>query len=107
MSVEKYTKLETYKGIKKKKDGLESLFAELKFNKKKPKYNYWSGFMAGMLIRNLQWLQPLLASTDELDNNVNKEIFKIVIDNAKTLVNDYNWNMHDLNELASQFFGDK
>jgi len=91
--------------MKKKKQGLEQFFAELKFNKKKPKYHYWSGVIAGMLVRDLTILEPILAANRKIDENLSEKILAQIIPKAKTLVEDYNWNMHDLNQLADQFFG--
>ena len=106
MSVEKYSKLEIYKGITKRTNEIKNIFGELKFNKKKPKYNYWSGFVAGVLVRDLQFLKPLLESKEKFDSESTNIIFESVIDSAKSLVTTYNWNMYDLNQLANQFFGD-
>lgn len=106
MSVENYTKLETYKGIKKRDNGLENIFAELKFNKKKPKYNYNSGMVAGMMVKTMTWLKPFLESKEKNENPI-QNITEQIIELAKGLVNDYNWNMYDLNQLAYQFFGDE
>ena len=104
IQLENYSQLETFKGIKKKNTNLEQIFAELKFNKKKPKYNYHSGLTAGLLIGNLADLQNALKNKD-------KEKFlvlylKQVAKGAKVLVESYNWNLYDLNQLAFQFFGD-
>jgi len=107
MSVENYSKLETYKGIKKRNNGLEKIFAELKFNKKKPKYNYHSGLVAGMLVNDLTIAKPLLESGKKLDEDLLQKMFERIIPKAKGLVEDFNWNMFDLNQLAEQFFGDE
>jgi len=106
MSIEKSNKLETYKGIKKRKNGLEEVFRKLQFNKKKPKHHYWSGLIAGILVRDLQFLQPLLESKNKRDKEPLDKILESVIRSASTLVDEYNWKMYDLNELANQFFSD-
>ncbi len=109
MSTENYTKLVTYKGIKKRDNSLENIFAELKFNKKKPKYNYNSGMVAGMMVKSMTWLKPFLESKEiqQRNNDAIKNITEQLIELARGLVNDYNWNMYDLNQLAYQFFGDE
>lgn len=107
MSVEKFTKLETYKGVKKRKAGLEQFFVDLKFNKKKPKYNYHSGLVAGMLVDNLTILRPILEHGGKVDEDLGKKILEKLVPMAESLVTTFNWNMFDLNMLAEQFFGDQ
>lgn len=100
------TSVDTFKGLKKRDTSLENLFAELEFNKKKPKYNYHSGLLAGMLVNDLSILQPILkAGKPEKDLAV--KILERVVPKAQGLVKDFNWNMSDLTNLAEQFFGDE
>jgi len=106
MSIEKFTKLETYKGIKTKSDGIKQIFLELKFNKKAPKYNYHAGLVAGMLIDKLTILRPILESGKKIDADLGQKILSQLIPMAESLVQTYNWNMYDLTNLAEQFFGD-
>jgi len=105
MSVDNYSKLETYKRIKKRNTGLEQIFAELKFNKKKPKYNYHSGLVAGMLVNDLTIAKPILENGNKKDLDLIQKIFERLVPKARGLVEDYNWNLDDLNNLAEQFFG--
>jgi len=107
MSVEKYTKLETYKGLKKKENGLGNIFAQLKFNKKKPKYNYHSGLVAGMVINTLTTTRPIIEANQKKDQDLLKVIFQNLMPMIEGLVKDYNWKMDDLNNLTQQFFGDQ
>ncbi len=104
MSVETSKKLKLFTGVKKKSSGLEQLFAELKENKKKPKYNYSSGLVAGMLIDKLLILQPILKANKKIDENLSKKILEQIIPLAKALVEDYNWNLEHLVDLQDQFF---
>ncbi len=105
MSVEKFTKIETYKGIKKRNDKLENIFVDLKFNKKKPIYNYHAGLVAGMMVEQLTHLKPLMESPADYEETV-KIILERLVGGAKILVKSYNWKLGDLNNLAFQFFGD-
>lgn len=106
MSVDNVRSLKTYKAISKRNDGLESLFVNLTFNKKVPKYNYHSGLIAGMLVNNLVILQPILKANQKIDGDLAKKILQQIIPLAQSLAKDYNWKMNDLNNLAQQFFGD-
>lgn len=105
MSIETSKKLETYKGIKKKQEDIEQIFAELKFNKKKPKYNYHSGLIAGMMINNMVLLRPIIESKKP-DQEIVAKIMAQIVPMAKDLVENYNWNMGNLTDLAEQFFGE-
>lgn len=105
MSIEKFTKLEPYKGIQKKSDGLEKIFAELKYNKKKPKYNYHSGLVAGMIINTLTTTRPIIEANKKQDRDLLQHIFENMMPMIQGLVKDYNWNLLDLNNLTEQFFG--
>lgn len=107
MSVEKYTKLETFKGIKKKTNAIEQVFLDLKFNKKKPKYNYYSGLVAGMMVRDLTIMKPIIESKKSIDNHILQIMFEHLSQTAKGLVEDFNWNLFDLTQLAHQFFGEE
>lgn len=106
MSVDNCSKLETHKGIKKRNNDLEQLFAELKFNKKKPKYNYHSGLVAGMLVNDLTIIKPLLDSNKKLDQDLLQKMLERVIPKTRGLVEDYNWKLYNLNQLVLQFFGE-
>ena len=105
MNVDNYTTLETYKGIEKRTSGLGNIFAELKFNQKKPKYNYHSGLLAGMMVNNLVLLRPILKAKG--DQDIIEKILSQIIPMAQDLVSTYNWNLGDLTNLAEQFFGDE
>jgi len=109
MSKVKYPKLQTgirvSTSIQKKQQGLEQVFAKLKFNKKKPKYNYHAGLVAGMLVNQLKYLKPLMESKADYTDVIPKMLEQLV-DGSKILVESYNWNLGDLNNLAEQFFGD-
>jgi len=107
MSVEKYSKLETYKGIKNKFEGIEKFFFDLKFNKKNAKYDYHSGLVAGMMIRDLSILQPIIEQKKEIDKDLGAKILEQLMPKAKSLVEDYNWNLLDLENLIHQFFGEE
>lgn len=105
MSIENYSKLETYKGLKKKENDLEKFFVDLKFNNKKPKYNYQSGLTAGMMIQSLFFGRPVIEKGDKADQDVLNKIFGEIIELAKLLVENYNWKLENLNDLMEQVFG--
>lgn len=107
MSIETPKKLETFKGIKKKNVGIQQFFIQLKFNKKRPKYDYNSGLVAGMLVDKLSIAKPIIESKDKINEDIAKKMFESIIPMAKTLVESYNWNLPDLTNLAEQFFGDE
>ena len=106
MSIEKFAKLETFKGISKKSSDIQQIFLNLKFNKKKPKYNYHSGLVAGMLVRDLTIIKPIIEAKNPVDNEVGTKILEHLLATSKGLVEDFNWNLEDLTNLAYQFFGD-
>ena len=109
MSVDKYPKLQTgirvSTSIQKKKQGIQQMFSELKFNKKKPKYNYHSGLVGGMLVNQLKYLKPLVESKQDFTDII-PNMLESLVDGAKILVESYNWKLEDLNNLAEQFFGE-
>ena len=72
MSVEKFSKIETFKGIKKKNEGVQQFFLQLKFNKKRPKYDYHSGLVAGMLVDKLSIAKPIIESGDKINEDMLK-----------------------------------
>ena len=83
------------------------MFLELKFNKKVPKYNYHSGLVAGMMVRDLTIMKPIIESKKPIDNHIGLIMFEHLGETAKALVEDFNWNLGDLTNLAEQFFGDQ
>ena len=107
MSIESYTKIETFKGIEVRNSKLEKLFAQLKFNKKKPKYNYLSGLIAGMMVDKMTMLKPILEAQNKKDIDLIQVLLEGLIPMAKGLVEDYNWNMGNLEDLTDQFFGER
>ena len=106
MSIESFKKLETYKGMKKLESNLEKLFVELKYNNKRAKYNYHAGLVAGMLVRDLTIIEPIIKEGEPLDKELGMKIFEQLIPKARSLVEDFNWKLEDLKNLISQFFGD-
>ena len=106
MSIENFTKIEPYKGIEKRNNGLQELFSKLKFNKKKAKYNYHSGLVAGMIVNNLAMLKPFVSSKESRDKTVVQKIIENILPMVRSLVESYNWKMDDLNNLTDEFFGD-
>lgn len=104
MSVDTFKQPDTYKGIEKVRDGLESFFFDIKFNKKKAKYNYHSGLIAGMMVNNMILLKPIIEQGDKADQDIIAKILNQIIPMATTLATDYNWNMDDLVNLTEQFF---
>ena len=104
MSVEKSNKLETYKGIKKRSNDLSDYFIDLKYNKKRPKYNYHAGLVAGMMVEQLTHLKPLMESKADYGDTITIIVERLV-KGAKILVESYNWKLGDLTNLAQQFFG--
>jgi len=93
--------MDTFKGIEKRNSGLSEIFAELKENKKKPKYNYHSGLCAGLLLRDFSHLQLLVEAKD-----IPQNILETIIGEAKTLIESYNWKKVDLYNLLSQVFNE-
>lgn len=107
MSIETPKKLETYRGIKVRESGLEKIFAELKYNKKKPIYNYHSGIYVGMLIDKLSIMQPILESDKKVDYDLGIKMIEQIIPLARSLVETYNWKLDNLKDMAEQVFGEE
>ena len=106
MSIDTIKSLEPYKGIQKRSNGLDNVFADIKFNKKVPKYNYHSGLLAGMLVSDLIMLRPFVESKKPEDKDLMKLLLENLIPKAQSLANTYNWKLGDLSNLAQQFFGE-
>ena len=107
MSIDTYKGIDTAKGLKKKQFGLEQFFVDLKFNTKRARYIYSSGIIAGLLIDKLMIARPIIESGDKINEDIAKKMFEQIVPLAKSLVEDYNWKMLDLNNLAYQFFGEE
>lgn len=107
MSIETSKKLESYTGIKIRESGLEKVFAELKYNKKKPIYSYQSGIYVGMLIDKMSIMQPILESGEKIDKDLAMKMLEQIMPLVKTLVETYNWKLENLKDVAEQVFGDE
>lgn len=81
----------------------ETVYKELKFNKKKPKYNFHSGMITGILLDQMSILQVLWLKnpkTEKIQSSMNHIIYC-----AQTLTRDYDWNMYDIDQAMSRYFG--
>lgn len=92
-------KVETFKGIKTPNDKIDSIFVNLKENKRKPKYDYYSGLYAGLLLRDFSHL--VLLKTETPTN-----LLETIIGEARALVETYNWKRGNLYELLAQCFNE-
>ena len=99
MSIESLTKIENYTGITKSRKEIDKLLSEIKENSKKAKYNYESGMVCGLLLRDFSILMTLKKDTP-------KETFKTIIGEVKQLIETYNWKKDNVYDLLSQCFSD-
>ena len=102
------TGIDVNKSLKVRDDSLSKWFAEIKFNKKKAKYNYHSGLLAGMMVNNMVMLKSVVEQKNPTKETkeIAERILSDIIPMAKQLAEKYNWKMPDLENLAYQFFGD-
>lgn len=103
MSIDTSTKIRPFSSIKKRNAFIDMFFVELKYNSKKPKYNYHSGLVAGMLVNDLAIIKPILEA-GSIEKDLLKTMLQRLIPKAKGLVEDYNWKCSDLDNLLEQFF---
>jgi len=97
------TGVRDYTGIKTKDNNISNWFLSLKFNKNEPIYNYHSGLVAGILTRDLAMIKPFIEEKKE--GIITEELLSSVFEDARVLVEDYNWKSWDLMNIINQFFG--
>lgn len=104
--IENFAGIEPFKGIKSKQSAIGSAFAALKFNNKKPKYNYISGMLAGIIVSKAAMLKGCLEGGDKIETSETlQQILYDIIDGGRQLAETYNWNLFDLENLINEFFG--
>jgi len=105
MSVKRTTTVKEFTSVAVADRSISGFYKSLQFNKKKPKYNYLSGIVTGIIVSAVAQLKGMEEGGEKKTDKTYQRIQKIVTDSVEQLVTTYNWNMNDLRNLNEEFFG--
>lgn len=100
MALEPYTKITVF-------SGLTNYYETLQFNNKKPKYNFGSGLMCGMMLSNIAMIkghwEGCSGKPSDVTNKLIESLLLSIRDTAFYLVERYNWKKEDLVNIETEF----